>query len=104
MLLQHHPINSTSIDIDKHPNGYGVSLAGNHIGSFESYFVHELGDLYPQAQALQLDSVDECYVYADRVFVTQAQAVANLTSPRHECARILNRNATRSEETLRIVV
>jgi hypothetical protein len=78
MLLQHRPLNSTSISIDLHPNGYGVSLAGNHIGTFERYFVYELGDLYPQAHELDLESMDECYVYGGKVFVTQAQATAHV--------------------------
>lgn len=79
MLTQTRPLNSTSVVIDRHPNGYGVLLAGNLIGTFEDYPVWGLsGVQYDTARALELEDVDDCYVCGDRVFVTQAQAAAHI--------------------------
>jgi hypothetical protein len=79
MLTQTRPLNSTSVEIDVHPNGYGVLLAGNLIGSFELEPVWGLtGDLYRRAIDMGLDTADECYLYQGQIFITQAQAAANV--------------------------
>jgi hypothetical protein len=79
MLTQTRPLNSTSVEIDQHPNGYGVLLAGNLIGSFELEPVWGLtGDLYRRAIDMGLDTADECYLYQGQIFITQAQATANV--------------------------
>jgi hypothetical protein len=79
MLSQNRPLHSTSVTIDRHPNGYGVLLAGNLIGNFDSYPVWGLsGTQYDTARALELEDVDDCYVSGDRVFITQAQATAHI--------------------------
>jgi hypothetical protein len=79
MLTQLRPLNSTTVEIDVHPNGYGVLLAGNLIGSFELFPVWGLTDTqYTSALALGLDVSDECYMFNGQVFITQAQAAANV--------------------------
>jgi hypothetical protein len=81
MLTQTRPLHSTTVTIDRHPNGYGVLLAGNLIGSFEDYPVWGLsGVQYDTARALGLEDVDDCYVYGDRVFITQAQTIAHIVA------------------------
>ncbi len=86
MLTQTRPLNSTSVEIDQHPNGYGVLLAGNLIGSFELYPVWGLGnDLYRRAIDMGLDTADECYLCNGQIFITQAQASAQLVAE-HLCA------------------
>jgi hypothetical protein len=77
MLTQTRPLNSTSVVIDRHPNGYGVLLAGNLIGTFDEYPVWGLsGTQYDTARALELEDVDICYTYSNQVFSTIEQATA----------------------------
>jgi hypothetical protein len=79
MLTLNQPVDTTSIYIDKHPNGYGVTFGGTHIGSFDLYSVFELtDDQYATARALGLDVSDECYLSGGQIFITQAQAALQL--------------------------
>jgi hypothetical protein len=77
MLTQTRPLNSTSVTIDRHPNGYGVLLAGNLIGNVETYPVWGLdGSAYDTAKALGLTDRDECFTYSNQVYSTIEQATA----------------------------
>jgi hypothetical protein len=79
--LQLRPLHSTTVTIDRHPNGYGVSLAGEHLGSFELYPVWGLsGRQEDTARAMGLDVADDCYICNGQVFITQAQAAAQLVA------------------------
>jgi hypothetical protein len=79
MLTLDRPLHSTTVTIDRHPNGFGVQLAGNHIGTFDDNPVWGLsGSQYDSARALGLEDVDDCYVYGNQVFITQAQAIAHI--------------------------
>ncbi len=60
MLTQTRPLNSTTVTIDRHPNGYGVLLAGNLIRNVETYPVWGLdGSAYDTVKALGLTDRDE---------------------------------------------
>ncbi len=87
MLTQLRPLHSTSVTIDRNHNGvHNVLLAGNHIGSFEMNPVWGLGnDLYRRAIDMGLDTADECYLCNGQIFITQAQASAQLVAE-HLCA------------------
>jgi hypothetical protein len=87
MLTQLRPLHSTSVVIDRNHNGiYIVNLAGDHLGSFEMFPVWGLsGTQYDTALALGLDVADECYICNGQVFVTQAQAAAQLVA-NHLCS------------------
>lgn len=77
MLTQTRPLNSTSVVIDRHPNGYGVLLAGNLIGTFDDYPVWGLsGTQHDTAKALGLTDSDCAFIYSDRVYATAEQATA----------------------------
>lgn len=81
MLTLNSPVDSTSIYIDKHPNGYGVEFGGTFIGSFELYPVYGLTDTqYATARTLGLDVSDECYLSGGQIFITQAQAALQLVN------------------------
>jgi hypothetical protein len=77
MLTQTQPLNSTSVTIDRLPNGYGVLLAGNLIGNIESEPVWGLdGTQYDTAVALGLSNTDTCYTFSNQVYRTVQQASA----------------------------
>jgi hypothetical protein len=76
-MLTQNPLNSTSITIDRHPNGYGILLAGNLIGNVETYPVWGLdGSAYDTAKALGLSDRDEAFIFANRPYNTIEQATA----------------------------
>jgi hypothetical protein len=87
MLTQLRPLHSTTVEIESNHNGiYLVQLAGNHIGSFEMNPVWGLGnDLYRRAIDMGLDTADDCYTIGGQIFITQAQAAAQLVAD-HLCA------------------
>jgi hypothetical protein len=77
MLTQTRPLNSTSVVIYLHPNGFGVLLAGNLIGNVKTYPVWGLdGSAYDTAKALGLTDRDECFTYSNQVYSTIEQATA----------------------------
>jgi hypothetical protein len=77
MLTQTQPLNSTSVTIDRLPNGYGVLLAGNLIGNIESDPVWGLdGSQWDTAMALGLSDTDTCYTFSNQVYRTIEQATA----------------------------
>lgn len=87
MLTQLRPLHSTSVTIDRNHDGiHNVLLAGNHIGSFEMNPVWGLENtLYRRAIDMGLDTADECYLCNGQIFITQAQASAQLVAD-HLCA------------------
>jgi hypothetical protein len=87
MLTQLRPLHSTSVTIDHNHNGiHNVLLAGNLIGSFELCPVWGLENaLYRRAIDMGLDPADECYLCNGQIFITQAQASAQLVAE-HLCA------------------
>jgi hypothetical protein len=77
MLTQTRPLNSTSVVIDRHPNSFGVLLAGNLIGNVETYPVWGLdGSAYDTAKALGLKDSDEAFIFNNRPYSTIEQATA----------------------------
>jgi hypothetical protein len=86
MLTQLRPLHSTSVTIDRNHNGiHDVLLAGNQIGSFEMNPVGGLGnELYRRAIDMGLDTADDCYICNGQIFITQAQAAAQLVA-NHLC-------------------
>ncbi len=81
MLTQSRPLNSTTVTLDRHPNGIGVLLAGNLIGNIDVDPVWGLtGTMHDTAMALGLTNRDECFTVSNQVFSTIEQATAKIIS------------------------